>query len=212
MLNERARRLRCSRAHRRQAMRLLCSLLLLLAMASPTSADDAKPLSTIVIVARADLPDPNFRDSLVLVMNNIGPAPIGVIINRPTRIGMAQAFPDNERLAAVQDKLYFGGPVEIAAVSFLFRADAPQEKAVQVLDDVYFSTNRALLDKLLTREKPMDGLRIFVGRSGWAPGQLEAEIARGDWTLTHASVETIFGNKVEHPWPERESPDAGRPI
>jgi putative transcriptional regulator len=186
----------------------LCTFLLLLGMPWPISADDTKALTTILIVARAELPDSNFKDSVVLVMNNIGPAPAGVIINRPTRVAVSHLFPDLERLAQLGDKLYFGGPVEIEAASFLFRADAPPEHATQVLDGVYFSTNRELLLKLLGRDKPMDGLRIFIGHSGWALGQLEAEIARGDWTLRPAETDTIFHGKSERPWPEQQTPDA----
>jgi len=103
--------------------------------------------------------------------------------------------------------VYFGGPVEIASVSFLFRADTPPEHATQVLDGVYMSTNRELLRKLLGREKPMEDLRIFVGYSGWAPGQLEAEIARGDWSLAPAEMSAIFNGKSEHRWPEPKTPD-----
>ena len=177
-------------------------------MSWPTSADNTKPLTTILLVARAELPDSNFKDSVVLVMNNIGPAPAGVIINRPTRIAVSRLFPDLERLAQLDDKLYFGGPVEIASVSFLFRADTLPEHATQVLDGVYFSTNRELLRNMLGRDKPMDGLRIFIGHSAWAPGQLEAEIARGDWTLAPAETDAIFDGKSERPWPEQQTPGA----
>ena len=180
----------------------------LLAWSSAASADDTKPAAAIVIAARAELPDPNFKNSIVLVMNNVGRAPIGVIVNRPTKIAVSQLFPENDRLAALQDKVYFGGPVGFTTLSFLFRADTPQEQALQVLDGVYFSMNRQLLAKLLERDKPMDGLRIFAGYAGWAPGQLEGEIGRGDWTPTPANAETIFGRKSEHPWPDREP--AGR--
>jgi putative transcriptional regulator len=189
--------------------RTLGVFLLLLGMSAPASADGAKPLTTILIVARAELPDSNFKDSAVLVMNNIGPAPAGVIINRPTRVAVSHLFPDLERLAQLGDKLYFGGPVEIEEVSFLFRADAPPEHAIQVLDGVYFSTSRELLLNLLAREKPMEGLRIFIGHSGWGPGQLQAEIARGDWTLAPADAAAIFDRKSEHPWPEPQTPDVG---
>ena len=188
--------------------RALCAFLLLFGISWPTSADDTKPLTTILLVARAELADSNYKDSVVLVMNNIGPAPAGVIINRPTRIAVSRLFPDLERLAQLDDKLYFGGPVETALVSFLFRADTPPEHATQVLDGVHFSTNGELLRKLLGRDKPMDGLRIFIGHSGWAPGQLEAEIARGDWALAPAETDTIFDRKSEHPWPEQQAPDA----
>jgi len=186
--------------------RAVCAFLFLFAISGPISADEAKPLTTILLVARAELPDSNFKDSVVLVMNNIGPAPIGVIVNRPTRIAVSRLFPDLERLAQVDDKLYFGGPVEIESVSFLFRADTAPEHAIRVIDGVYLSANRDLLRKLLERDKPMEGLRIFVGHSGWAPGQLEAEIARGDWTLAPAEADAFFDPKSKHPWPEREAP------
>jgi putative transcriptional regulator len=190
-------------------IRALCASLLLFAMSWPASTDNAKPLTTILLVAQAELRDPNFKDSIVLVMNNIGPAPAGVIINRPTSIAVSRLFPDLERLAQLDDKVYFGGPVEIANVSFLVRADAAPEHATEVLYGVYISTNQELLRKLLGRDKPMDGLRIFIGYSGWAPGQLEAEIARGDWTLAPAEPNAIFDGKSERPWPDRQTPDAG---
>ena len=167
-------------------------------------------MTTILIVAKLDLPDPNFRGATVLVMNNIGPAPAGVIVNRPTTIPVARVFPDMERLAPLPDKVYFGGPVEIAAVSFLFRADAAPEHATQVVDGVYFSTDVDLLRTLLARDKPMEGLRVFAGYSGWAPGQLETEIERGDWTLAPAQASTIFDSKSERPWPERPPPKVVR--
>jgi putative transcriptional regulator len=175
-------------------------------MSWPTSADNTKPLTTILLVARAELPDSNFKDSVVLVMNNIGPAPTGIIINRPTKVAVSSLFPDLERLTRLDDRLYFGGPVEFASVSFLLRADTPPEHAIHVLDGVYLSTDEELLRKLLGRDKPMDGLRIFIGHSGWAPGQLEAEIARGDWTLAPAEAGAIFDGKPEHPWPEQQAP------
>ena len=65
-----------------------------------------------------------------------------------------------------------------------------------------------MLQKLLEREKPMEGLRIFIGHAGWGRGQLEAETARGDWTLKPADTGAIFDGKSEHTWPERQAPDA----
>ena len=187
----------------------LGAFLLLLGLSWPASADDAKPLTAMLLVARSELPDFNFKDSVVLVMNNLGHAPAGVIVNRPTRMEVSRLFPELERLAQVHDKLYFGGPVEIESIWFLFRSDTRPEHAVQAFDGVYISANRELLLRLLGRDKPMDGLRIFIGHSGWAPGQLEAEIARGDWKLEAAEAGTIFEGKSEHPWPGPHGPGAG---
>ena len=139
----------------------------------------------------------------MLVLNNLGPAPIGLVVNRPTEIPVARLFPDVKRLAPLHDKVYFGGPVDLESVWFLFRATKPPEHAILAVGGIYLSSSRDLLEQLLGREKPMDGLRIFIGHSGWAPGQLESEIARGAWTLERAEPDAIFKRKSEHPWPNR---------
>ena len=179
---------------------------LLVAASCPAPAGEAKPLTSIFIVARADLPDPNFADSVVLVMNNLGPVPVGFIINRPTQIPVSRLFPDIKRLEQLQDRIYFGGPVDLGSVWFLFRASKKPEHAVQALEDIYVSANRDLLVQLLSRSNPTDGLRILVGYSAWAPGQLEAEIKSGTWKLQSADSDAIFNSKSEHPWPAPQAP------
>ena len=197
-------------ARKRTMTQALALCLVLFALACPASAGEAKPLTTILLVARPELRDPNFGDSVVLVMNNIAEAPKGIIVNRPTRLTVASVFPDLQHLAKVDDKVYFGGPVDLKAVSFLFRADSKPENAVAVVEGVYLSTDGELLYKLLRRERPMEGLRIYIGYSGWAPGQLEAEIARGSWRLAPADAAAIFEGKSERPWPEQDATGIGR--
>jgi len=185
----------------------LCAFLFLSGSSRPASGADTKPLNAILIIARDDLPDSNFADSIVLVMNDLGPGPVGIIINRPMPIPVSRLFPDVERLARMHDKVYFGGPVDFGSVWFLFRAAAPPEHAIKACDGVYLSADRELLLQLLGRNKPMDSLRIFLGHAGWAPGQLEAEIDRRDWTAKRAEMEAIFSRKSEHPWPSPGKPD-----
>ena len=184
----------------------LCALLLLSGSSWPVSGADTKSLNAILIVARDHLPDSNFADSIVLVMNNLGPGPVGIIINRPMPVPVSHLFPDIGRLAQARDKVYFGGPVDFGSVWFLFRADRPPEHAIQACDGVYLSADRELLLQLLGRNKPMDSLRIFLGHAGWAPGQLEAEIERHDWTSKRAEMDAIFSGKSEHPWPSPKDP------
>jgi len=172
----------------------------------PASIPDEKPVTAILLIARDGLPDSIFADSIVLVMNNLGPAPVGIVINRPTPVPVSSLFPELERLAQVHDKVYFGGPVDFGSVWFLFRAATQPEHAIQAFDGVYLSADRQLLLQLLGRDKPMDSLRIFVGHAGWAPGQLEAEIDRRDWMLQRAETDAIFSGKSEHPWPSPQEP------
>jgi len=198
-----------------QKLKALCGLLLFLCLAGPGRAtaglnpsEDAKAPTSILIIGRSELPDDDFADSVILVMNNMGPGTVGVILNRPTKIEISQLFPDIKRLAQLHDRVYFGGPVEFGAVWFLVRAATPPEHAIKTCDGVYLSADRQLLLKLLGRDKPMEGLRIFIGHSGWAPGQLEAEIDDGDWMLDRARPDAIFNGKSEHPWPGPGVPDS----
>lgn len=183
----------------------LCALLL----GSASSAVAAKPLTAMFLVARGELSDPFFGHSVVLVMNNLGPGPVGIIINKPTSIRVSRLFPDLGRLAHLRDRVYFGGPVEIGSVWFLFRARGPLPHAIQVLHGVYLSADLGLLLRLLERDRPMRGLRIYAGHAGWAPGQLQSEISRGYWSLQRADASAIFSRKGEYPWPGGKAPKHG---
>ncbi len=197
-------KIRCRRP--RVTARALCALVLLCGASSSISKDVPKSLTAILLIGKSELPDDDFANSVVLVMNNLGPAPIGIVVNRPTRFTVPQLFPDVTRLARLHDRVYFGGPVEFGTIWFLVRAATPPEHAMQAFDGVYVSADRELLLKLLDRPKPMDGLRIFVGHAGWAPGQLESEIDRGAWTLQRADPDAIFNGKSEHLWPAPRAP------
>jgi putative transcriptional regulator len=192
---------------RRGVAGALCALWLLTGASWPAAVADTKPMTAIFLVARTELPDPNFSDSVVLVMNNLGAGPVGLIINRPTKVPVAELFPDLKRLAPLRDKVYFGGPVELHTVWFLFRALKRPEHAIEACDGIYLSADRELLLRLLSRDKPMEGLRIFIGHSGWSPEQLQNEISRGDWTLKHAESDAVFNGQTEHPWPTPQTPD-----
>jgi len=177
--------------------------------AAPSPKASGKTLTSIVIVAQDVVSDPNFGGSIVVVMNNLGPAPVGIIINRPMPLSVGRFFPKLKHLAQVQDKVYYGGPVEFGDVWYLFRAKTAPAAAVRVCDGVYVSSDDKQLLKLLARPKPMEGLRIFIGHAGWAPGQLEAEIQGGAWTPRRAEAAAIFDPKPLLPWPLRQGSKPG---
>lgn len=193
----------CGSARAALCTLLLIPLLLLSQASSGAPAPGAKPLTAILITARDEVGDPDFSNAIVLVMNNLGPAPVGLIVNRPTAVSVSHLFPELKQLAKLPDKVYFGGPVDFETVWFLIRAPKPPGHAVPTCDGVYVSADKRLLLQLLARERPMQGLRLFVGHAGWAPGQLQEEIAAGAWTLGRADANTIFNGKSEHPWPDQ---------
>ena len=100
----------------------LCLLLLVSIMPSLAAfADDAIREGSIFLVARKDLPDPFFRDSVVLVTHRAGPVPVGVIINRPTGIALSRVVPGLDKLPVQEAKVFFGGPVNPEGLLVVFR-------------------------------------------------------------------------------------------
>ena len=183
-------------------MRRLAFILVFLLGVLPTlAADQVLSPKSILLIARKDMPDPFFKDSVVLV-TNAQVRPVGVIINKPLPLTVAKALPEKEKIKSREEKIFFGGPVAPDEVTFVFRAKLAPDDSIRVVDDVYISGNREVLDRLLARENPMEGLRIFAGHAGWAPGQLENEISRGDWHLAPADMATIFSRKPESVWME----------
>lgn len=181
-------------------------LIALLGAGKLSSAAGPARMNAILLVARPNLhDDPTFTHAVVLVMNNLGPAPQGLIVNRPTPLPVAKLFPSVKALAKVPDRVYFGGPVNLDEVWFLIRASTPPQHAIQTCPGLYFSTSPALLKSLLSRRNPMENLRIFIGHAGWDPEQLRDEINDGAWKLERAQSATIFSTP-EHAWPEESEP------
>jgi putative transcriptional regulator len=157
--------------------------------------------SPFFLVARPELPDPNFQETVVLMPGTGLRGPLGVIVNRPTTIPLSKLFPDIARLEASGDKLFFGGPVGREMVSFAFRADKePGEDAIEVARGVYLSTDEDLLKKLL-RDGSAE-VRVFAGFAAWGPEQLDDEIDRGDWHTVPVEARLIFDRRPASVWPE----------
>jgi putative transcriptional regulator len=146
----------------------------------------------VLLVARPELGDPNFRETVVLVTRHPGGGAVGVILNRPTRMPVGQLLPEHEGLRGRTDPLFAGGPVAPRALVALFRAPGRPEASLRVLADVYLSLDGGFLDGLLRRPDAPRDLRLYAGYAGWAPGQLEAEIARDDWYVLEPDHDTIF--------------------
>src|SRR5580765_1879761 len=84
----------------------------LLVLAAHAVGSDARRGDAVFLIASDELVDPNFHETVVLVAHAPKFAgPLGVIINRPTDIPVARAFPEIESLASTKDTLFEGGPV-----------------------------------------------------------------------------------------------------
>jgi len=182
----------------RDALRVL---LVLFSFATPAGAAEDSA-NAIFLVASPELLDPNFRETVVLVTQPREGGPWGVIINRPLDVLLSDVFTDIETLRDRKDVLFFGGPVAQDGLVFLVRSQQPPPRAVPVLRDVYVISDIEYIEKLLRRPEPMRDLRVYSGYSGWAPGQLQQEIARGGWVLMPADADMVFEGDPARIWPE----------
>ena len=127
--------------------------------------------------------DPNFARTVVLVLIHDGEnGTTGVVINRPGEPGdMVAGSPLVPWVvAAAPPTIHFiGGPVEPDAVLCLRRDDSRESGAVSVD---------------LIEDSPDPGVphRMFLGYSGWAPGQLRREIAAGGWFVVASEPGDAF--------------------
>jgi len=173
----------------------------LAALAGPASAAETQA-NAIFLVAKRELSDPNFRETVVLVTHPPQGGPFGVIVNRPLGARLSEVFTDQPLLQGRKEVLYYGGPVGRQGLVFLVRSSTPPQGATLALRDVFFTSDIEMIEKLFQRKDPLAGLRVFAGYSGWAPGQLQNEIARGGWLVVPADAESVFDKDPAGLWPE----------
>lgn len=186
---------------------LPASLLLLTTALLPAvnaRAAEEDPLANgVFLVAKPGMPDSNFSETVVLITQPVpGGGPLGVILNRPTEARLSEAWPDAGAVPEQFDTLYGGGPVGRNRLLFLVRSSERIEKGLRVLADVYLSGDPELLKNIVAAEVKIKSLRAYAGYAGWAPRQLQAEIAAGGWHVIPADADTIFTADVATMWPE----------
>lgn len=163
------------------------------------SAPVAAQPNALLLVAKPDLVDPNFRESVVLVTQTDDGSTVGVILNRPTAAKHPQTG----------ETFYSGGPVMREVTVALFRAEqAPQGPAFPVLKGVYLTMHPQNIQLLLARRA--GNYRLYGGFSGWAPGQLESEMRRDGWYILPASAELLFRKDTAGMWDELVRKARGR--
>ena len=141
--------------------------------------------NAVLLVAKPGMLDPTFRETVVLASQTEDSSTVGVILNRPT--------PEKHQTG---EALWFGGPVMQQVIISLFRSDEPPTvPAFPVLQGIYLSMHPEASSAGNSR-------RLYMGFSGWAPGQLESELARDSWFVLPASAEILFRADTTGMWEE----------
>lgn len=141
-----------------------------------------------LLVATPQLDDPNFERTVVLVLEHGDEGALGVVLNRPSGLDLAEPLPEWARAAAHPSVVFIGGPVAPSAAVCLARLGAsggasgwaPLLGTIGPVGTLDLDSDP---DEAIPR---LDEIRVFAGYAGWGPGQLEAEIAGGGWFVVDA--------------------------
>lgn len=150
-----------------------------------------------LLVAAPSLVDPNFRRTVVLIGEHTDQGAMGVVLNRPSPISVQEAVPPLSGLAAPDDLVHFGGPVQPQAIVVLGDFDDPERAGALVVGSIGF------LPAQIDDPADLGGLRrlrVFAGYAGWAVGQLESEIAEEAWITVQATPDDVFTHDTDGLW------------
>lgn len=155
-----------------------------------------KSLKGHLLIASPRLLDPNFVQTVVLMVQHDENGALGLVLNRPTELKLRQAWEQvNQGDCERDDNLYVGGPCEGVLMAIHPFEEISQ---IEVLPGLHFATETDNI-KWLVQQGEASQVRFFVGYAGWSPGQLEGEIDGGSWLTVPATIERVF-SKEETLW------------
>jgi putative transcriptional regulator len=166
----------------------------------------SEALAGRLLVATPMLGDPNFRRTVVLIVEHEPEqGTLGVVLNRPTKIPVGQVLEPWTELVTGPSVVFSGGPV--APNSALALAVVPgtdEPVGWHPLDGAPAMARLGLVDLdappgLLS--PAIVSLRVYAGYAGWSAGQLVAEIEEGAWYVLHGEPADAFSAEPERLWP-----------
>lgn len=165
---------------------------------------DQLPATGKFLVAAEQLHGDYFGKTVVLLLQYDATGAMGLVINRPTDVAPDELLDYPDAFSSYSGTLHWGGPVQMASLRALLRSDAPPAGARLVVDDVYLLP----FDDALTLGAVDTGnLRLFIGYAGWAPGQLERELAGRSWHVVGATAELVFAEDPGVIWQRLAPPE-----
>jgi putative transcriptional regulator len=176
------------------------AVLLLFAALLPAQSTRPKDLAAgKLLVASRDLGDPNFAQTVVLLVHYDEDGVVGLVINRRTKVPVSRALEELKGAKNRTDTIYSGGPVGRSDILALARSATKLDEAEHIFGDVYLVTSAGLLEKTIAASSA-DTLHVYVGYAGWSAEQLEAELALGAWFIFPGDAGAVFAANPATLW------------
>lgn len=158
---------------------------------------------SLLVAVPGVLEDPNFRRTVVLLLEHGEHGALGVVLNRPTDTPLLDPFPAWHDLVTAPPVVFDGGPVSQQMVIALGRPRAGLEPDGWNRVLAIAGTTLGTVDlRHETHDLATDfeEVRVFAGYAGWAAGQLEDEVAAGAWFVVGAEAGDAFSPRPGELW------------
>ncbi|HKA45078.1 MAG TPA: YqgE/AlgH family protein [Burkholderiales bacterium] len=156
------------------------------------------------LIAMPNMADPHFAKTLTFICEHNDKGALGVVVNRPIEMNLQTLLEQvsipfhAEHFTSIP--VHFGGPVQIDRGFVLHKPLGQWQSTLAVSPDVGLTTSKDILQAVARGEGPRQ-LLVTLGYAGWAPGQLENELAQNAWLTVHAKPEVIFDLRAEERLP-----------
>jgi putative transcriptional regulator len=150
-----------------------------------------------LLIASPALQDPNFARTVVLIAEHTEEGAMGVVLNRPMELEVAEASPVLAVLGEHDEVVFAGGPVQPNGVMVLARFAAPAAPAVSITGELGFVGAEDDLDAIAAS---VQRARVFAGHAGWAAGQLDAELEDEGWIVADLEPDDPFTDEPDALW------------
>jgi len=154
--------------------------------------DPKKLRPGVFLYAVPEMGDPNFAETVVLLVSHDKAGAMGFVVNRPTRVPLRELLKTVPEAEKSDLRFHWGGPVQPETVHALVRSSWPSESARRVVDDVQVTGDIAAVREALARPDARVKLKLLIGYTGWGRGQLEAEVRAGAWVIEPADARSVF--------------------
>jgi putative transcriptional regulator len=142
----------------------------------------------VVLLARDILQDPNFIATVVLICiySKDGGA-YGLVLNRLSHMPLSEIFDGYDQK---HREVFIGGPVQQDEIQIVQLTATPVKESHRIAEGVYLGGKWEDIDHLLSLDQHTT--RLFLGYSGWGPGQIEAELEQGAWDVFRVDLKKLL--------------------
>jgi putative transcriptional regulator len=155
----------------------------------------------LLLVSMPQMADPNFARTVVLLCDYTDQGAFGLVVNRQLPEPASQLIKTKPPIRVNPElRLWMGGPVELQRAWVLMsEAQGPDDEQREICPGVLLSVSQELTLHLL-QAPPSPRARVIVGYAGWAPGQLDKELAASAWLTIDVDPGLIFGVPADQMW------------